>query len=318
MAGGDDRGKYAVSLGPLDTLLERIGLTAAATESDLRFSDGLRYRLEIPSVEGPQVLEAVLEEADRRSVAIRRVSQGSGVMMLTDPEIRAMAAIGREGGIEVSLFIGPRGAWDTGAQSLVSGAVAGAARGRDTLAWCVAEARRACELGIRSLLVGDVGVLWTLDQLRSQGDLPTNLILKTSVVMSPANAASAAVLEQLGAGTVNVATDLSVEQIAEIRRVITVPIDVYVEVPDDQGGFVRFYDIPGLVRGAAPVYLKLGIRNAPIIYPCGGHLMDVACKLGRERVRRAELCLRLLEELAPGLVEKRGDERPDDLAIPEA
>ena len=33
--------------------------------SDARFADGLRYRIEIPSVEGPRVLEAVLDEADR-------------------------------------------------------------------------------------------------------------------------------------------------------------------------------------------------------------------------------------------------------------
>ena len=55
--------------------------------SDARFADGLRYRIEIPSVEGPRVLEAVLDEAERRSVPVRRVSQGSGVMMLTDAEI---------------------------------------------------------------------------------------------------------------------------------------------------------------------------------------------------------------------------------------
>ena len=62
--------------------------------SDARFADGLRYRIEIPSVEGPRVLAAVLEEAERRSVPVRRVSQGSGVMMLTDEEIREMARSG--------------------------------------------------------------------------------------------------------------------------------------------------------------------------------------------------------------------------------
>ena len=79
--------------------------------SDARFADGLRYRIEIPSVEGPRVLAAVLEEAERRSVPVRRVSQGSGVMMLTDEEIREMATLGSDAGVEVSLFLGPRGAW---------------------------------------------------------------------------------------------------------------------------------------------------------------------------------------------------------------
>ena len=62
--------------------------------SSARFADGLRYRIEIPSVEGPAALRAVLEEADARSVPVRRVSQGSGVMMLTDAEIAEMARLG--------------------------------------------------------------------------------------------------------------------------------------------------------------------------------------------------------------------------------
>ena len=64
------------------------------------------------------------------------------------------------------------------------------------------------------------------------------------------------------------------------------------------------------------MYVKLGIRNAPNIYPAGLHLQDVATKLGRERVRRAELVLRLLQEQAPELVEGRGDDSPPDLGIP--
>ena len=88
-------------------------------------------------------------------------------------------------------------------------------------------------------------------------------------------------------------------------------------MPDDQGGFVRFYEVPDLIRAASPVYLKLGIRNAPNIYPAGLHLEDVAARLARERVRRAELLLGLLGELAPDLLEERGAERPADLGIPE-
>ena len=49
-----------------------------------RFPDGAQYRIEIPSTEGPRCLEAVLEEADRLDIAVHRVSQGSGVFMLTD------------------------------------------------------------------------------------------------------------------------------------------------------------------------------------------------------------------------------------------
>ncbi len=56
-------------------------------DSPKRFPDGAQYRVEIPSVEGPACLEAVLEEADRLEVRVHRVSQGSGVFLQTDEEI---------------------------------------------------------------------------------------------------------------------------------------------------------------------------------------------------------------------------------------
>jgi Peptidase family U32 len=285
--------------------------------SDARFADGLRYRIEIPSVEGPRVLEAVLDEAAARDVPVRRVSQGSGVMMLTDAEIREMAELGATAGVEVSLFLGPRGAWDTGGQSLATAAAGGVARGRDGVADSIAEVRRGVALGIRSFLVADMGVLKTLGDMRKAGNLPASLVLKTSVLLPCANPATAAALEELGATTINVATDLSPAELGELRAACSAPLDVYVEVPDDQGGFVRFYDVPEIVRVATPVYVKLGLRNAPNIYPSGLHLEDLAVKLGRERVRRAELVLRLLSERAPELVEGRGDDAPPDLGIPE-
>jgi hypothetical protein len=282
-----------------------------------RFSDGRRYRIEIPSVEGPRVLEAVLEEAERRNVPVRRVSQGSGVMMLTDAEIRDLARLGADAGVEVSLFLGPRGAWDTGGQSFATSSAAGSARGAFGVEACVAEVERGVGLGLRSFLVADLGVLATLGRMKRDSELPASLVLKTSVLLACANPAAARALEELGATTINVATDLSVDELGEIRASCSAPLDVYVEAPDDQGGFVRFYDVPEIIRAAAPVYVKLGLRNAPNIYPSGLHLEDLAVKLGRERVRRAELVLRLLAERAPDLVEGRGDERPPDLGVPE-
>ncbi len=284
--------------------------------SEARFADGLRYRIEIPSCEGPAVLRAVIEEAAARNVPVRRVSQGSGVMMLTDDEIAEMAQLGAEHGVEVSLFLGPRGAWDPGGQSLATAAAGGVARGERGVEWCVAETRRGVALGIRSFLVADIGVLATLGAMKAAGELPASLILKTSVLLPCANPATARELEQLGAGTINVSTDLSPAELGELRAACSAPLDVYVEVPDDQGGFVRFYEVPDMIRAAAPMYIKLGLRNAPNIYPAGGHLEDLAVRLGRERVRRAELVLRLLRERAPELVDGRGVDTPADLAIP--
>jgi hypothetical protein len=74
---------------------------------------------------------------------------------------------------------------------------------------------------------------------------------------------------------------------------------VYVEVPDDFGGFVRHYEIPDLVRVASPVFVKFGLRNAPNIYPSGTHLEATAVALGRERVRRARIGQEMLARYYP-------------------
>jgi hypothetical protein len=267
----------------------------AAPDSAGRFPDGSRYKVEIPSCEGPAVMEAVLDEAAGRGVRVDRVSQGSGVMMLTDAEIERMVTLGAEHDVEVCLFLGPRAAWDIGGQTKVSAAVGAAARGNAAVAASLGDAQRAVRL------VGDVGVLQLLGTMKRDGRMPADLVLKTSVLMPLGNGPTAALYEQVGATSLNISTDLTVAQIAEIRAVTTSPIDMYVEVPDDQGGSVRFYDVPEVVRVAAPVYLKLGLRNAPNIYPAGLHLGATPSLLGRERVRRAELALRLLTELAPDL-----------------
>src|SRR4029078_13160550 len=78
------------------------------------------------------------------------------------------------------------------------------------------------------------------------------------------------------------------------RAAVDVPLDVYVEAPDNLGGFVRHHEIPELIRGAAPFYVKFGLRNAPDVYPSGTHLDSTTVALSRERVRRARLGTELL------------------------
>ena len=300
--------------------LESLGLPPGdcydLPDSAARFPDGAHYRIEIPSVEGPRALAAVLEAAARDDVLIHRVSQGSGVMLLTDAEIREMAQLGHEAGIEVSLFVGPRAAWDTGAQVVASaGKNLGARlRGMDQVVYAAEDIQRACDLGIRSVLVADEGLLWLTSEMKAAGQLPPDLVLKISVQMGAANPISVRWMAQLGAGTVNVPTDLSTPQLAAIRAATDLPLDVYIEAPDDFGGFVRYYEAPEIVRVAAPVYIKLGLRNAPNIYPSGGHLEGVAVQMARERVRRAQIALDLLQRYAPAAqTSARG---APDLGIP--
>jgi Peptidase family U32 len=261
-----------------------------------RFPDGAHYRVEIPSVEGPRCLEAVLSEAERLHVPLLRVSQGSGVGLLTDAEIASMVDLANGAGIELSLFARPCAGWDASAmaRSELGALLAPCARGQDQVVAVVDEIRRAADLGVRSVLISDLGVLSIFGRLRGNGALPADMQAKVSVTLPAANPAAARVLTDLGADTVNLPTDLTLAQIVAIRSAVSIPLDIYVEAPDNVGGFVRHYELPRLVEVAAPVYVKFGLRNAPDIYPSGTHLEATAVALCRERVRRARLGLDLL------------------------
>jgi hypothetical protein len=265
-------------------------------DSDKRFPDGAQYRVEIPSTEGPGCLQAVLEEAERLDVRVHRVSQGSGVFLQTDAELDELAAAASAARVEVSLFARPNAAWDTSAaaRAPAGGVFAPTARGQEQVVAALDDACRAAEHGFRSVLVADVGVLAVFGEARSAGLLPADMQAKVSVMLPAANAAAAGVLERLGADTINLPTDLTLAQIAAIRAAVDVPLDVYVEAPDNVGGFVRLHEIPELIRVAAPVYVKFGLRNAPDVYPAGTHLESTTVALSRERVRRARLGMELL------------------------
>src|SRR5262245_49921055 len=261
-----------------------------------RFPDGAAWRVEIPSCEGPAAMRAVVSEASARRVVIHRVSQGSGIMLQTDDEIREMLALGRELGIEVCLFVGPRANWDTGVQAASSaGRVLGSAlRGADQLRFGIDDVLHGVKLGLRSILVADLGQLQILGRMKKTGDLPADFVLKTSVTLAAPNPATARLLEDLGATSINLPIDLSLPQIAAIRQVIDTAIDFYVEGPDDFGGTVRHYETAELVRIGAPIYLKYGLRNSPGLYPSGQHVEATVIALSRERVRRAEIGLAML------------------------
>lgn len=295
--GGSSSGitNYLTDLGVLG------GRTSSLTTSAATFPDGESYHIEIPSVEGPEALRTVLGAAAAYGIRVHRVSQGSGIMMQTDDEIREMLQLGRENSVEICLFVGPRAEWDIGVQASTRGGSSGAAtaRGEEQLLASIEDVRHGCELGLRCILVADMGLLWVLGKMRAAGLLPEDLKMKVSASMPASNPATARLLEDLGADTINVPVDLSVSQLAGLRAAVDVPIDIYIEAPDDFGAPMRYYDVPEIVRVAAPVHLKFAVRNSAGLYPYGHHLRAHALDTARERVRRATLAIQILDRTNP-------------------
>ena len=287
--------------------LGRLGLSesASAARSELRFPDGAHFRIEIPSVENLRVLQAVLDAAREHEIVVNRVSQGSGAMLLTEAELREMAAVAAEAGVEISLFVGPREAFGVGAHPRSEDGAGHAAqlRGIRGLTYGVEDVARAAEAGIRSFLIADTGLLVLLRDMQAAGELPADCGWKISVALAPSNPAALVVLEGLGATTVNIPSDVTVAELAEMRSATSLPIDLYVESPDSLGGVVRVNELADLVGTGAPLYAKFGLRNSRPLYPAGEHLYDEAVAIARAKVARAAVALEWLARLDPDLVQ---------------
>jgi hypothetical protein len=285
-----------------DTLRALQASVAQAATSELEFDNGGQYRIEIPSVEGPEAFSAVLDQADSDGVTIHRVSQGSGIALLRDAEIAEYSRLGEKSGVEVCLFVGPRAPWTGESASAL------AADGKyfgwrhmtaGTLNAAFEDVQRAVDLGIRSVLVADEGLIVLINEARVSGSLPAELVVKASAMLGISNPIGARLLEAAGADSLNVPGDSAVQELAGYRSTLTKPIDIYVEGPESLGGFTRYHDIGAIVRVAAPVYLKFGLRNTANLYPSGRHLMEQSKASGAERVRRASIGMEHLSRQFP-------------------
>ena len=292
-------------------------LRSDVTASDARFADGAHFRIEIPSVENPTALRAVVEEAHSLGVPVHRVSQGSGAMLLSKADLSLMAHIGADEGVEVNLFVGPREEFGIGGsvRSPDGAALNGHLRGFDQLRYAIEDILRAVDEGIRGFLIADPGLMQVLTKMVTAGELPATIVWKISAVLAPSNPVAFAQLVALGGTTINVPSDVSLLDLAEIRSVSDAPIDLYLEAPDSLGGMVRGHEIAEVAEVAAPLYAKFGLRNARAVYPSGAQVEDDVVANVREKVRRAALALEWLDSSSLDLtISKPGAE---GIGVPE-
>ena len=87
--------------------------------SNKTFPDGAHCRIEIAGVERPSSLEAMIDEARKRNIAIHRVIATVGGSTYCDfEELKAMARMGRDEKIEIVMAVGHRKSWDVGSKEM--------------------------------------------------------------------------------------------------------------------------------------------------------------------------------------------------------
>jgi hypothetical protein len=288
-----------------------------ASGSQMRsYSDGGHYRIEVPSIEGPRVFEALVREAKNLGVTINRISQGSGGMLLLKSEIREMVTLAASEKIEICLFVGPRAGFDIGLLAHTGSKFAGYAsiRGQDQVEAAIADVDRAIEFGVRGFLIGDLGLLRVFRERQEKGLWPKGIHWKISAYVPAANPPIVELLQELGASSVNIPSDLTIQQIHEIREKVRIPLDIYVESMDSSGGTIRIVEMHQLIRAGAPLCVKFGLANAKTLYPAGAHTTDDAVKIAIAKARRAALAKEWLERTDRQILQSFNS---DSTAIPE-
>ena len=126
-------------------------------DSIKRFPDGAQYRFEVPGIQKPGPMAALLDAAEEYDVTVHRVTQTKGIMLLTDSEINEMVEMAINNKIELFLSVGPRATYDTSASAQTSeGARIGyRLRGYENLLYALEDVKRAAKLGVRCIVVYD-------------------------------------------------------------------------------------------------------------------------------------------------------------------
>jgi len=232
--------------------------------SEKRFPDGCHYRIEMSGIEGPKVLEALINERRKRNVPVHRlVSFCQGGTLFDDSELKDYCQMAADDKIEVIAIPGPRAAWDRGRQFVTSeGARCGMnLRGSDEIRKIIADLLRMYDLGMRGFMLVDMGVMAMVKTMQEQGNFPKDVALKLSVWAGVSSAAGAMLADKIGASSFNPVADLELPQMAAIRKVTDLPIDFYIWTFDSYGGSNRIYDAPEVARIYSPCYFKFEPAN---------------------------------------------------------
>jgi hypothetical protein len=278
--------------------------------SDARFPDGAAYRIEVPTVNSAEAVAALLETSDNMGITINRVTETYGMFRHTRQELKEYCRLCSEYGAELLLSVGPRATYDTGATVLSPQGmrISYRLRGMEQVLRAVEDIKRGLDIGCRGFLIYDEGMLWLVAQMRKDGELPNDIVFKTSAHLGHCNPASFKVLEGLGADSINPVRDLQLPMIAALRAAVTCPLDIHTDNPPGSGGFIRVYEAPEIARVAAPVHLKTG--NSVV----SAHGQITSATDGKRMADQASIVVEMVSKYYPQA--KQSERGAADLKLP--
>lgn len=239
------------------------------------FPDGAHCRIEIFGIESAEILEAVVNEAEKTGVPIHRVvATVAGSKFYSDEQLKKLAEAAAGNKIEVIICPGDFAMAVMGTPDKILTGLNWQSNEEATEYF--KEIVRCARFGFSGFLVWQKGMLYTLSELSDRycGELygmPANVIFKLSVIDNNANIADFALSERLGAHSID-AANLTFKSLVNVRQKTAIPMSVratfwqwLVFLKNNEKGLElkvnlcdRTEDTPEIVRVASPVYLSFG------------------------------------------------------------
>jgi hypothetical protein len=277
-------------------ILDKIGIKQTHNiSSKKRFEDNSQYRFEVPGIQNSIAMESLISTIEEFNLNIHRVTQTKGIMLLSDEEIIKMVDLAIESKLELFLSTGPRATYDTSAtaQTKEGSRIAYRLRGYKNLVYAIEDIKRAISFGVRGIVIYDEGLLYTLGKLKEIDEIPKDVHFKVSAHTGHGNPSSAILLEKLGANSFNPVRDLSIDMLSNLRQNIDIPLDIHTENPKSSGGFIRHYEVPDIIKVAAPVYLKTGGSVAKT------HNWESSADSSKQRAKQVKLVKNIIDKYYP-------------------
>ena len=263
--------------------------------SELTFPDGANFRIEIPTVNSFEAAKALLQEGEKLGININRITETHGIFRHTRLEIQDWVNLCRDYGCQLIMSPGPRATYDTSAtiKSAQGVNLGYRLRGVEQLIRAIEDVKRGVKLGVKGFLIYDEGMLWLVNRMRQDGELPPDISFKVSAHCGNANPISVKLMAEQGADSVNPVRDLQLPMIAAIRAAVSIPLDFHTDNPPASGGFIRSYEAPEIVRIASPVYLKTG--NSAL----SSHGQSISVEDARKMARQASIVIEMVQRYYP-------------------
>jgi hypothetical protein len=160
--------------------------------SKKRFIDGSDFRIEIPTVNSLEVMEALIEESIKLGIVVNRITETYGIFRHTKAEIKKMVDLCQNYGCEFVMSTGPRASNDTSATAASNQGktISYRLRGQEQIVRAIEDIKRGIDLGVSIFLIYNEGLLWMVGKMRQNNMIAKNIKFKVSAHCGHCNPAS--------------------------------------------------------------------------------------------------------------------------------